>query len=179
MQAEQEAFLEELYRNYLTKLTIYASSALGDRSRAQDLAQDVFHEAIIHIDTLMAHENPGAWLMQTAKNKIHEYHRAYTRYIQTFISLDYFTCAGIGSAEDSIMKIDESINTSPIKRIEQILSSEEFSLLKRLIFEKASHLEVAKELGITVWTSQKRLERIRKKLLEIFPEHKNKNNFKK
>ena len=103
MQAEQEAFLEELYRNYLTKLTIYASSALGDRSRAQDLAQDVFHEAIIHIDTLMAHENPGAWLMQTAKNKIHEYHRIHTRYIHRFISLDSSTCIEITIHDEPLL----------------------------------------------------------------------------
>ena len=49
------------------------------------------------------------------------------------------------------------------------LTQEEFYLLRRIVFESASHLEVAEELGISVWASQKRLERIRKKLEQAFP----------
>ena len=41
---------------------------------------------------------------------------------------------------------------------------EDYRLLCRITLEGATHLEVAKELGISVWSSQKRLQRIRKKL---------------
>ena len=66
----------------------------------------------------------------------------------------------------------------PIEKIERALTREEYQLLKRLILDKASHLEVAKELGITVYASQKRLERIRGKLYKAFPEQKKKKNLK-
>jgi hypothetical protein len=62
--------------------------------------------------------------------------------------------------------------SSMMKKIAQALSPEEFHHLKRFIFDKASHKEVADESGITIWASQKRLERIRKKLFDVFPERK-------
>ena len=46
----------------------------------------------------------------------------------------------------------------------QLLPPEDYRLLCRITLEGATHLEVAKELGISVWSSQKRLQRIRKKL---------------
>ena len=52
-------------------------------------------------------------------------------------------------------------------RIRQALTPDELFLFERLVFDKASHLEVSKELGITVWTSQKRFERIKKKLQKV------------
>ncbi len=59
---------------------------------------------------------------------------------------------------------------SLIEFIRALLTPEEFCLLKRLTIDQASHLEVAKEFGISVYASQKRLERIRKKLIKHFPE---------
>ena len=48
--------------------------------------------------------------------------------------------------------------------IRALLPPEDYRLLCRITLEGATHLEVAKELGISVWSSQKRLQRIRKKL---------------
>lgn len=49
-------------------------------------------------------------------------------------------------------------------KIRALLPPEDYRLLCRITLEGATHLEVAKELGISVWSSQKRLQRIRKKL---------------
>ena len=67
MLPEQDEFIERLHRKYFRKLTLYAMSALRDSSKAQDIVQDAFHEALLHIDDLMRHENPGGWLMETVK----------------------------------------------------------------------------------------------------------------
>ena len=69
---EQTQWLEHLYRDYYGKLTIYAAATLRSQSRAQDIVQDTFHEALRHVDTLMEHPNPGGWLMVTLKNKLRE-----------------------------------------------------------------------------------------------------------
>ena len=50
------------------------------------------------------------------------------------------------------------------EQIQKILTEEEYRLLKRLTIELVSHVKVAEEFGISVYASQKRLERIRKKL---------------
>ena len=170
----QDKFIEELYRKYFSKLTIYAIAKLKDKAKAEDVAQDVFHEAVLHVNDLMKHDNPGGWLMQTTKNKLHESEREHRRYIHRFLSLDSEVFLEIASLDSSIEKVGTSNEISPMKKIEQVLSEEELHLLKRLIIDRASHMEVAEELGITVWASQKRLERIRNKLLEFFPEQKKK-----
>ena len=58
MKPIQDAFLEELFRQYFSKLTIYTTAKLKDNTKAQDIVQDVFHEAVLHIDDLMTHNNP-------------------------------------------------------------------------------------------------------------------------
>ncbi len=72
MSSEQDAFFEQMYYNYFRKLTLYAGAQMRNQSRAQDVVQDTFHEALRHIDVLMEHPNPGGWLMTTLKNKIRE-----------------------------------------------------------------------------------------------------------
>ena len=47
---------------------------------------------------------------------------------------------------------------------------DDITLFRRVIIENASHKEAAAELGITIWTSQKRLERIRKRIRDEFPD---------
>lgn len=167
---EQDAFFEELYRQYVEKLVRYASHKL-DRNIAQDVVQDTFHDAIRNVDKLMIHENPGGWLMQTVKYKIMENQRRQIRYTQRFLSLDSDELfVSPSSPDDFVSELCQSHLASPIEKIRHVLTEEEMYLLKRLIIDKASHLDVAAELGITVWTCQKRLERIRKKLYRSFPE---------
>ena len=70
-------------------------------------------------------------------------------------------------------QIEQQLNADGppiIERIKQALTPEEYLLLKRLTIDQASHLEVAQEVGISVYASQKRLERIRKKLKKVFPD---------
>ncbi len=168
MLPEQDLFIEELHRKYFRKLTLYAMSVLRNRDRAQDIVQDTFHQALEDIEGLMVHENPGGWLMNTVKNKIRESERARRRYINRFVSLDSEISEELMPASELAAELNEPDEVLTLEKIEQALTSEEYNLLKRLVFDKASHLEVAKELGITVYASQKRLERIRKKLRKKF-----------
>ena len=94
----------------------------------------------------------------------------------------------IPSREDSLNRLmdenaqqfphEESVENTVLHKLEvdklhtalAMLTPEEFRFLKRLVIDKAGHRAVAGEFGITLWASQKRLERIRAKLNEIFPE---------
>lgn len=91
------------------------------------------------------------------------------------VSIDMESVREIPSPEQVEAAIEEAENLQEVSRkIEEALSENELYLLRRFVFEKASHKELAKELGISVWTSQKRLERIRDKLGAQFPEHREK-----
>lgn len=160
--------IETLYQEHYKRLLAYVTSSVQNRDRAQDIVQDVFHEALRRIDTVTLHENPGGWLMVTAKNKVLEDRRQRTRDLRYFLSLSEEL-----SEDAHPTDIKEPDEEPAAEKIKRVLSPEEFQLLRRFAFEGASHLDIAKEFGITVYASQKRLERIRKKLYEFFPERKN------
>lgn len=173
MLPEQDVFLEKLFHESIDDLTLYATTVLRDASRARDVVQDTFHEAVLHIKykDLMTHENPGGWMMETLKNKIRESNRAQERYLRRVMSVDPEVLAESTLPDDSFDRLECKLILEEIKKV---LMPEEMYLLERLTLDKASHLEVSKELGITVWTSQKRLQYIREKLYAIYPEWKKK-----
>lgn len=169
----ERELVEQLYRQYFEKLFLYADAQLNDPERARDVVQDTFHEAIRHADTLSTHVNPGGWLMRTLQNKLRESERARRRYLLRFLSLESDFPGGVfpagGLPEEPPDAGPVPPGESPLEKIEKVLSPEEYRLLKRLVFDGASHLQVAREFHITVYASEKRLERIRDKLSAVFP----------
>lgn len=174
MLPEQDELVENLHRKYFGKLTVYAASALGKSSKAQDVVQDAFRELLRHMDSDGVRENPGGWLMLTVKNKVKEEKRARQRYIHRFVSLDTDIPGELIPASELAIELHEPGDTLPMEKIERALTTEEFRLLTRLTLDNASHLEVAQEFNISVDASAKRLQRIREKLYEVFPERKKK-----
>lgn len=166
MLPEQDAFIENLYRDFFTHLWSYAKAALEDPELAQEVVQDTFHEAVQHIDTLMAHANPKGWLMVTLKKKIMHSRRSISRYTLHFISLDSdfkFIDHVLASEDPAPINVRDTL-----KELRRVLSEEEWNLLRRVTLEKQPYKNVAEELGITVWACQKRIERIRRKLKKNF-----------
>ena len=101
--------IEALFREYYSLLLRYAKISLQNADLAQDVVQDVFHEALKHQGTLATHDNPGGWLMQTLKNKLRECKRQLGRMGTMFQSLEelpeyYFLTEDneIGEGVDSI-----------------------------------------------------------------------------
>lgn len=105
--------------------------------------------------------------MQTLKNKIRNYNRTKRRETNMIIEYNDSTAAPDNFVNELIVK-----NTlSAICRfVNDNFKGDDITLFQRILIENASHAEVASELGITVWTSQKRLERIRKRIREEFPD---------
>ncbi|NLW69936.1 MAG: hypothetical protein GX061_02475 [Eubacteriaceae bacterium] len=69
MEKETDEFITELYRELYTKLLIYASSALGDKSRAmaEQAVQETFLIACRKSTQLTESPNPRGWLFNTLK----------------------------------------------------------------------------------------------------------------
>lgn len=67
---ETRAFIEELYKkHYRDMMTMISKDALWV-SMAEDIVQDTFAEAMRNAEELLTYENPGDWLMETAKQKM-------------------------------------------------------------------------------------------------------------
>ena len=108
--------------------------------------------------------------MQTLKNKMRNYMRARQRDAKVF---DEY----VDRAED-IAAPDNFVNTimtrAALSAIQEFVYANfkggDILLFQRVLIDGRSHKDAAEELGITVWTSQKRLERIRKRIKDAFPD---------
>ena len=86
--------------------------------------------------------------------------------------------ADYGDKSEDIAATDNLVNELIVRNTLSAICSfvynnfkdDDITLFQRILIENASHKDVAAELGITVWTSQKRLERIRKRIREEFPD---------
>ena len=169
MNHEQEQFFYEKYLNRFWRMKRYASLFLNN-DQAEEVVQSAFFEAVKKIDTFFNHENPDAWLMVILKNKISNFQRKNQSDLLRLVTLDSETASQIVDTRNTEDHMEQQESLEDAKRtIRNTLSKEEQYILRHLIFENASHKEVASELGITIWTSQKRLERIRNKLEKDFP----------
>lgn len=156
--------IETQFREFYPVLYQYARIALDNPDWAEDVVQDVFHFALQNADTFNQHPNPRGWLMQTLKNKLKECKRQRRKLADMEQSLD--------TLPDHILAVEDEVPEEQaegaVEKIKRRLTKEELHLLKRIVLDKASHTELAKELQITVWASQQRLSRIRGKLRELF-----------
>lgn len=175
MLPEESEFLRELYNENFPALYRYAvkllklsnfDSALFD-DLAEELVQDTFHTASEKIKDLTVHPNPGGWLMIALKNKFREFRRRARSDNRQLILMSALTSdladprSNIGAAQ-SDMEL-----RGDLARIRQALSPEDLSLFEMVALNHVSHRSAAEKLGISVWASQKRLERIRKSLRDI------------
>ena len=169
MSPEHRLLIKELYDTNLDAMMIRAEISLEDRLLARDVVQDTFHTAISKIEYLSTHENPSGWLMVTLKKKISEYNRAQRRYLRLCLAIAPDQLSPPDPTDELIDQLQSASEPPPLAKIKQILTKDEYRLLKRLTIDRASHLVVAKEFGISVYARQKRLERIRRKLARAFP----------
>lgn len=159
---EANAFLEALYNKNYERLYIYAENTLLNAAYAEEAVQETFFEAVRRQDALMRHARPEAWLMETLKNKIRVGNRRRALEALCFISLEQDLAQEskrLAVEDRPFGSISDLLDT-----IRVLLPPEDYHLLCRITLDGATHLEVAKELDISVWGSQKRLQRIRKKL---------------
>ncbi|PSR11659.1 MAG: hypothetical protein DA408_06630 [Bacteroidetes bacterium] len=78
-QTHNPAFFSQLYQRYFNKVRIYCIKSLGDRSRADDVTQDVLLKAYEKLDSL---QNPllwVAWLFSIARNQVLNIHKKSSR----------------------------------------------------------------------------------------------------
>ncbi len=167
---EYDGAFDALYLAHVQKLLCYAQSQIQRREIAEELVQDTFHEAYLKFDRLRCHENPGGWLMQTLKNKLLNYRR--TRQRETALLSGWPEDAAETAVPGDL--VEALAARQQVSAIREYVSAhfdpDDRFLFQKLLVEGVSHKAAAQSLGITVWNSQKRLERIRRRLREAFPD---------
>lgn len=169
MEPAQDNLLEDLFCKYYYDLMSYAKMCLGSLDLAEDMVQDTFHEATNQVDSLLEHPYPDRWLIKTLKFKICNYTRTQSRHRKYLVECLDFTVFPSGESVEQL--VIEKEEQPLFQRLHKVLEEEEVSFLVDATLKNCSHAQLAEKYGLTVWASAKRLSRIRKKLLDEFPEH--------
>lgn len=168
LDSRQDEFVSQLYREMYYQLMAYAKSALTNEALAEEAVQDAFRIACAKIEDLMGSENPRGWIVLTLKNVIRNTRRE-------LASLNNLVVATL-SMEDEAFVESRTAATDITQRVEDseidilysdLLTPDEYKLLKLIALHRYTMLEAAEEFGISVETCKKRVQRTKEKLRKI------------
>lgn len=169
MTPTQREELTAFYRDHLNGLIVHAYSYTLDWDLARDVVQDAFKKTIEpkKAEEFFSSENRVGWMKNMVKNTARNAVRSRNRELSRFIS--YQELHDKLATTDHYPSEDED---DTLERCIRRLDADEFALLKRVTLEKASCIEAAGELGISMWACYKRVKKIREKLRKILEDEK-------
>ena len=160
----QERFLSEIETLYVKQydmLLSYAMRILKNSAWAEEAVQETFRIACQKADSLNKSENKEGWLLNTLKNVISNMERVQFRAARRME--EYATLLA------SFPERDNDINLDMLYT--DLASSEEYTLIKELVFEEKSIRELAENRGISIAACKKRIQRakqvLRKRLIDM------------
>ena len=156
---EFERIYRENYDGFLRYaaniLKTFGSNYVSVSGRAEEAVQETFRIACTRADVLYTSPNPEGWLINTLKNVLSN--MAHNRATASRIMTQYIST-----------QIKELTVTEDRLRFELLYENvsdlEEFKLLKEMVIEGKSHLEMAEARGISVAACKKRVQRAKEVL---------------
>ena len=150
MTSDQRQRIEEFYLQMYDLLMIYARNALDNESLAEEAIQETFRIACTKPEDLIFSPNPKGWIINTLKYTIQNMKRSRDRANVLLTQYIAAHSSNVAFSEDRI-----SLEVS----YENVAHSEEFQLIKEMVVEGKSHLEMAQSRGISVDACKKRVQR--------------------
>jgi len=142
--------IEALYFEMYDMLMTYARCSFDEESLAEEAVQETFQIACQKPDKLCESLNPKGWLVNTLKYTIRNMKRRREHARQVLSG--YL----VKQQEDGTYSEDKLCLQL---MYEDLAYTEEFKLLKEMVIDGKSHLEMAKARGITVNACKKRVQR--------------------
>lgn len=155
MNPEHRERIESLYLEMYDMLLAYAQCSFQEESLAEEAVQETFRIACQKPDQLCESANPKGWLVNTLKFTIRNMrrNREHTLQLLSAYLLEKEECVAFSEDRLSLQLIYGNV-----------ADSEEFKLLKEMVIDKKSHLEMAKARGISVSACKKRVQRAKETL---------------
>ncbi len=158
MSPEQDAFLSQLYHENFNRLLGHAFHYTADWAKAEVVVQEAFCVAVVKIEAVMASEVPLRWMNATIKNLARNMARHEKYQKALFLYLEDLKASP--STSDCFRDIDI------LEWCEQTVGKENFQLFKRVVLDGVPYIDMAKELGISMWACRKRVQRVSDALRE-------------
>ena len=149
-----EAPVEQMYKEMYPALYVYALRILEDAALAEEAIQEAFCIACAKREQVLASANPQGWIMCNLKHVMRNMIRSRSRLRALLQALE--ERAGPPAGTEELASVDVLFG--------DVSDSEDFRLLKRIALDRCTVLEVAEDLGISVESCKKRVQRARKRL---------------
>lgn len=155
MNPEHRERIEMLYLEMYDMLLTYAQCSFKEESLAEEAVQETFRIACQKPDQLCESKNPKGWLVNTLKFTIRNMkrNREHTLQLLSAYLLEQEECVAFSEDRLSLQLMYGNV-----------ADSEEFQLIKEMVIDKKSHLEMAKARGISVSACKKRVQRAKETL---------------
>lgn len=155
MDAKHRSRIEALYLRMYDQLFEYARSSLMDDPMAEEAVQETFRIACQKPDALCGSASPEGWLFVTLKNVIANMIKC--RKTAERILRDYFELR-----MTQITQIDEREGIRLL--FDELAQQEDFKLLKEMVVDGRTQLEMAQSRGISLEACRKRVQRAKETL---------------
>ena len=155
MNGDYSRKIEKLYIEMYDMLLTYAQCSFKEVSLAEEAVQETFRIACQKPDQLCESKNPKGWLVNTLKFTIRNMkrNREHTLQLLSAYLLEQEECVAFSEDRLSLQLMYGNV-----------ADSEEFKLIKEMVIDKKSHLEMAKARGISVSACKKRVQRAKETL---------------
>jgi RNA polymerase sigma-70 factor (ECF subfamily) len=152
---DRTALFEQLYTDYTGHITHYLSGCCANWQDAEDLTQEVFLKAFLHLHQLRNPSHGGSWLRQIAHNTYVSSLRKKSVSITCLSdNVSWFFAQKAGfSLVESLDALQDAVGTD----------SPEYTIIM-YTYAGYSYGEIAAMLGLTPQAIRNRLCRIRKKI---------------
>ena len=162
MNKKQDELIERLFKTMYNRLLDYAANALKDNALAEEAVQDTFRIACAKVGDLITSDNPHGWLMNTLKNAIRNIRksRARNNKLQLLLLTKLTQEGGQLIAEDDYAALEADMEYM------QAIGAKNHNLIKKVVLQGYTIVEVSEELGISAEACKKRVQRAKAMLKE-------------
>ena len=162
VQAGHVDFYEELVRRYQTSVLQVVSGMLYERNDTEELAQQVFVNAYLHLDSFDVKRDFGPWIRTIARNAVREHLRTTSRYTRRLEA--YAVTLDARFADSDRATAHEERLREQLARCLGKLSERSATLVQMRYQKSQSYDEIAGQLGTSAGALRNQLSRTRAKL---------------
>ncbi|MEL6865629.1 MAG: sigma-70 family RNA polymerase sigma factor [Bacteroidota bacterium] len=158
-------YQEQLYRKYFDAMMRMCMRYTDDREKAMEIVNNGFLRVFKKLDTFSFKGSLEGWIRKLVYHSLSEYFKKHARYLQFLVFEERDK-----SVSDQAL---QNIYVEDILRIVDLLPPATQQVFKLYAIEGFSHVEIAKEVQISVGTSKWHLATARKKLKKLIQQYNN------
>jgi RNA polymerase sigma factor (sigma-70 family) len=167
-EAERNSEWDRVFSHFQPRLRAYFGPRADGIQPLEELLDEVWLRAVLHIDSLESSGALWSWLVTVGNNLLRDALRRRDTGIELVnVDVDDRRSSDVAAFLGAVVPPDSPAATGAVERIRQNVSAEEWEFLNLLCVDNLSHESVATRLGLkSAAASRQRLRRIRQRLID-------------